>query len=182
MSINHQGTKILTTDRLILRPLTIDDAQSVFDNWASDDEVTKYLTWTTHQSVDDSRAYLTMCVDGYNAPDYYQWGIVFKDTGELIGNIAVVNIDKEARVAELGWVLGRAWWGRGIMPEAAREVIRFLFDEVGFERITAKHDADNPKSGRAMQKVGMRYECTIKDGGNNNRGVVDLVCFYIDKV
>lgn len=67
MSINHQGTKVLTTDRLILRPLTVDDAQSVFDNWASDDEVTKYLTWTTHQSVDDSIAYLTMCVDGYNA-------------------------------------------------------------------------------------------------------------------
>lgn len=182
MSINHQGTKVLTTDRLILRPFTVDDAQSVFDNWASDDEVTKYLTWTTHQSVDDSIAYLTMCVDGYNAPDYYQWGIILKNTGELIGNIAVVNIDEEARVAELGWVLGRAWWGRGIMPEAAREVIKFLFDEVGFERITAKHDADNPKSGRAMQKVGMRYESTIKDGGNNNRGVVDLVCFYIDKV
>lgn len=180
-NMNHQGTKVLTTDRLILRPLTLDDAQSVFDNWASDDEVTKYLTWQTHQSVDDSIAYLTMCEGEYGNPANYQWGVVLKDTEELIGNIAVVNIVEEARVAELGWVLGRAWWGRGIMPEAAREVIRFLFDEVGFRRVIAKHDYDNPKSGRVMQKVGMTYECTIKGGGTNNRGVVDLVCYYIDK-
>lgn len=179
--MNHQGSKVLTTDRLILRPLTIDDAQSVFDNWASDDEVTKYLTWPTHRSVDDSIAYLTMCVGEYSNPDYYQWGVVLKETGELIGNIAVVKIIEDARTAELGWVLGRAWWGQGIMPEAAREVIKFLFDEVGFRRVIAKHDADNPKSGRAMQKVGMTYQCTIKDGGNNNQGVVDLVCYYIDK-
>lgn len=179
MSINHQGTKVLTTDRLILRPLTLDDAQSVFDNWACDDEVTKYLTWHTHQSVDDSIAYLTMCVDGYNAPDYYQWGIVLKDTGQLIGNISVVK-NVAQLIAQLGWVLGRAWWGRGIMPEAAREVIRYLFDEVGFKRIIAKHDTNNHKSGRVMQKVGMRYECTIKDGGNNNQGVVDLISYYID--
>ncbi|MGN0772148.1 MAG: GNAT family N-acetyltransferase [Christensenellales bacterium] len=179
--IHHQGTKVLTTDRLILRPLTLQDAPSVFDNWASDDEVTKYLTWPTHRSVEDSTAYLTMCGSEYNKPDNYQWGIVLKDSGELVGNISVVGINSAWQEAELGWVLGRAWWGLEIMPEAAGKVIEFLFEQVGFKRIFAKYDTANAKSGRVMQKLGMKHECTICKGGKNNQGIVDIACYYINK-
>ena len=91
----------------------------------------------------------------------------------------MVHSDDAVRWAELGWVLGRAWWGRGIMPEAARRVLDLLFDEAGFERVTAKHDTENPKSGRVMQKIGMTYEGTLRRSHLNNRGIVDVAVYSL---
>ena len=76
--MNHCGTVQLETDRLILRRFTVNDAESVFFNWASDDEVTRYLTWPTHQSTAVSRGYMEYCVKGYDDPAFYQWGIELK--------------------------------------------------------------------------------------------------------
>ena len=109
------------------------------------------------------------------------WGIVEKESGKLIGNISVVRLIEEIDAAELGWALGRAWWGRGIMPEAARAVLKFLFDEVGANRVYAGHDAENQKSGRVMQKIGMTYEGRQRAAGRNNRGVVDMDQYAILK-
>ena len=175
--MNHQGTKVLETNRLILRPFTEEDAQAVFDNWASDDEVTKYLTWPTHQCVEHSLGFVKYCVQGYKEPSTYQWGIELKDTHELIGNISVVDIIDSVDSLELGWVIGRRWWGKGYMPEAAKQVVDFLFDEVGANRIAAGHDRNNPKSGRVMQKIGMTFEGTHRQCARNNQGIVDC-CYY----
>lgn len=172
--MNYTGTKLLETERLILRPFTVDDAESVFNNWASDPEVTRYLTWPTHTNVEMSRGFMQYCVNGYSDPASFQWGVVLKENGALVGNISVVNLKESTMEAELGWVLGRNWWGMGIMPEAGREVIRFLFDEIGFNRITMKHDSRNPKSGRAIIKLGLRHEGTLRAAGKNNTGICDM--------
>lgn len=74
--------------------------------WASDDEVTKYLTWPTHSSVEMSRSYMEFCINGYNEKNVYQWGIELKNSHELIGNISVVKIIDEIDSMELGWVIG----------------------------------------------------------------------------
>ena len=103
--MNHLGTIKLETDRLLLRRFTLDDAESVFYNWASDDEVTKYLTWPTHKSIDVSRGYMDFCVKGYTDLSFYQWGIELKDTQELIGNISVVKVIDEIDSLELGNIL-----------------------------------------------------------------------------
>ena len=80
--MQHLGTKRLETQRLILRPFTMDDAPAMFANWASESEVTKYLTWPTHTGVDVSEKVLVDWVGHYGEPDYYQWAIVPKDVGE----------------------------------------------------------------------------------------------------
>lgn len=175
--MHHQGTKALETQRLILRPFTESDAQAVFDNWASDDEVTKYLTWPTHQCVEHSLGYMKYCVQAYQNPATYQWGIELKGTHQLIGSISVVNVIDDIDSVELGWVLGRRWWGMGYMPEAAKAVMDFLFDEVGANRISAGHDKNNPKSGRVMQKLGMKYEGMLRQSARNNQGIVDCCCY-----
>lgn len=177
--MNHLGTKTLETDRLILRRFTLEDADAVWQNWANDDAVTAYLTWPTHPCVDASRGYMQYCVNSYAAPDCYQWGIVLRESGELIGNISVVSINEGAESCDLGWVIGRRWWGQGIMPEAAREVLHFLFEEVGFGRIAAAHDVENPKSGRVMQKIGMQFEGVQRRSSRNNRGIVDTAWYAI---
>ena len=177
--MKHQGTKRLETRRLILRPLTAADAPSMYRNWASDDEVTRYLTWPTHVAAEDTVRFVDWCLDGYRQPSAYLWGIEMKDSGQLVGTISAVKCQEAIDEVELGWALGRAWWGQGIMPEAAEEVVRFFFEEVGAHRVCAAHDTNNAKSGRVMQKIGMRHEGTLRAAGRNNQGIVDMDVYAI---
>lgn len=179
--MHHLGTKPLETPRLLLRPFVTEDADAIYAAWTSDDEVTRYLTWPTHQSPDVSAAFLRYVTDSYSTPNYYNWGIVWKQTGELIGTISVVKCEDAIDALELGWALSRARWGQGIMPEAGREVLRFLFEEVGANRVFAGHDVNNPKSGRVMQKIGMVYEGTLRGSGKNNQGIVDTAMYAMMK-
>lgn len=172
--MNHQGTKPLETERLLLRRMTLADVDAMYAHWASDAEVTRYLTWQTHSSPAVTADYLRWVVDSYQHPAFYQWGIEWKENRQLIGNIAVVDCQENIDALELGWALGRAWWGRGIMPEAARAILRYLFEEVGANRIFAGHDTNNPKSGRVMEKIGMVCEGTHRGAGRNNQGIVDV--------
>lgn len=177
--MEHKGTICLETDRLILRQFKIEDAEEVFNNWASDDEVTKYLTWPTHSSVEMSRNYMEFCINGYNEKNVYQWGMELKNSHELIGNISVVKIIDEIDSVELGWVIGRKWWGNGYTAEAAERLLEFFFTEVSVNRICAGHDIDNPNSGRVMQKIGMKYEGTLRQSGKNNQGIVDMANYSV---
>lgn len=178
--MEHLGTKVLETNRLILRPFCQDDCKAVYENWASDDEVTRYLSWHTHTDQEQTRAWLASRESQYADLRYYSWCIVLKATGEAVGDISCIQIDEEIGAAELGWVLSRRYWGQSIMPEAGRRVIDFLLDEVGFRRVWARHDAQNPKSGRAMIKCGMRYEGTHRQAALNKDGqLIDIVIYSI---
>ena len=177
--MQHKGTKTLFTPRLTLRELTVDDAEQMYAHWAADAEVTRFLTWPPHATVDVTREVLDTWVAGYASDDFYQWGIVLTETSELVGTISVVDINEEVEAVEVGYCLGRAWWGKGIMTEALRRVITFFFDEVGANRVCAKHDVDNPASGAVMAKCGMRREGVRRAGARNNRGIVDVACYAL---
>lgn len=177
--MNHIGTKALETERLILRRFTLDDAQAMYDNWASDPEVTTYLTWPTHSSVEITKMVLADWVPRYEQADYYHWGLELKQTGTLIGDLAVVRVIEPIAEAELGWCMSRKYWGQGLMPEAGRAVLGYLFEEAGFNRVCARHDVENPKSGRVMQKIGMTFEGIQRQAGRNNRGIIDHATYAI---
>ena len=180
--LTHKGTQIIETERLILRPFTMDDAPAMYRNWASDPEVTKHITWPTHASVEISKMVLTDWTSHYGEPDFYNWAIVLKENGpEPIGNISVVHVKDSTLCATMGYCMSRAHWRKGIMAEALTALIAFLFDEVGFNRIEADHDIENPASGRVMQKSGMTFEGTSRQGGHNNRGIIDLCHWAILK-
>ncbi len=173
--LTHKGTQIIETERLILRPFTMEDAEPMLRNWASDDAVTKFLTWPTHDSVEVTCAVLADWTARYAKSDYYQWAIVLKDNGpEPIGSIAVVGYRPDIAQASMGYCMSRAHWGFGLMAEALRALIDFLFDEVGFNRIEADHDPNNPNSGRVMQKAGMTFEGTMRQAGKSNQGIIDV--------
>lgn len=154
--MQHKGSKVLSTERLALRPFRADDAEEMFENWASDPEVTKFLTWTPHKSVEETRALLTVWEEESKKEDCYHWAITLG--GEVIGDIALVFVRGENAV--VGYCLSRRFWGKGIMTEAFRAVLKFCFEEAGFHRIEASHAAENPASGRVMEKCGLRYEGT----------------------
>ena len=133
------------------------DAEDMYRNWASDPEVTRYLTWPCHASVDATAQLLKAWTEKYAEGDYFNWAIESKETGTVIGSISAVKLDESINAAEIGYCLGRAFWGRGFMPEALRAVMDYLFVEAEVRRIAAYHDVHNPKSGRVIQKAGMQY-------------------------
>ncbi|MBR5059610.1 MAG: GNAT family N-acetyltransferase [Clostridia bacterium] len=172
--MDHLGTRTIETERLILRRFTIDDADAMFTNWASDPLVTKYLTWPAHTSADVSRAVIGSWVPSYDRDDYYQWAIVFKEYGDgPVGSISAVHINDDLDLVHVGYCLSRKLWHRGIMSEALKAVLDFFFDEVGANRVESRHDTNNPHSGMVMKKCGMRYEGTMRSADRNNQGICD---------
>ena len=177
--MKHLGTKKLETERLILRRFIMDDAQGMFNNWASDEGVTKYLSWPPHKDVALTKAYLEMVIKEYEEPTMYNWAIELKEIGEVIGSIGVVQHEKEVESVHIGYTLGKAWWNKGIMTEAFTEVIKFLMSEVEVNRIDARHDTKNPNSGRVMKKCGLKYEGTLRQASRNNQGICDVAWYSL---
>ena len=175
--MKHLGTQTLETERLILRRFTPEDAEAMFNNWASDEEVTKYLTWPAHANVDVSRKVLDSWLENYEKPDYYNWAIVLKACGQPIGSMVAVSLDDRIGKAHIGYCMGKRWWHRGIMSEALGAVMEFLFHEVGMLRLEARHDPKNPHSGAVMGKCGMKCEGTLRQSDWNNQGICDA-CWY----
>ena len=171
--MNRTGTRTIETHRLILRPFRMEDAEDMFANWASDPEVTRFLTWPAHASADITRSVLSGWIDRYTDGSFFNWAIEWKENGSVIGNISVVRLDERTDAAELGYCLSRSFWGRGVMPEALRSVIDYLFDTAGLRRIAACHDVKNPNSGRVMEKAGMKAEGIQRGAGRNNQGICD---------
>lgn len=178
--MNKIGTKTIETDRLVLRRYVVSDAEDMYRNWAGDPEVTKFLSWSTHSGLEVTRKILEEWVSYYDEGRTYNWGIALKGEGRVIGNIAVVERDERTCTYELGYCLGKAYWGRGIMPEALKAVITYLFEgEPDLNRIIATHDVRNKKSGRVMQKAGMRFDGVLRSAKRNNRGLHDTAYYSI---
>ena len=176
--MHHSGTVTLETERLILRRTEPDDWEPMFRNWAGDERVTRYLTWPPYESAEAVReGYHRYLLEQQESPDFYEWKIVLRELGEPVGAIGVVGLREDIGEAEIGYCLGCPWWHRGIMTEAFTRVIRFLFEEVGVNRISASHDSCNPHSGAVMKKCGLLYEGTARQAGRNMQGVCDL-CRY----
>jgi ribosomal-protein-alanine N-acetyltransferase len=153
----------LETGRLLLRRMRLDDAEAMFA-YASDPEVTRYVLFETHRSIDDSKEFLRLATQGYERGDFGSWGVVLKDSGAFVGTCGVdVNYAPEHARAELGYVLSRDHWGRGLMTEAVRAVIRFGFGRMELNRIQARCIAENTASARVMEKAGMTYEGTLRE-------------------
>jgi ribosomal-protein-alanine N-acetyltransferase len=177
--MKHLGTKELETNRLILRRLTINDIESVYNNWANDDDVTHYLSWPTHRDTSVTKNVLEEWIKNYSEDDFYQWGIVVKDINEPIGTISVVDKNDDIKMVVIGYCIGKQWWNKGITSEALNAVIKFFFDEIGVNRIEARHDPNNQNSGKVMIKCGMKYEGRLRQAHKNNAGICDHIVYGI---
>ena len=162
---SHKGTVTMETERIILRRFTKEDALFMFNNWANDPVVTKYMTWFAHENTETSLSVINSWIEQYEQLNWYQWAIVLKDINEPIGSIGVVRSKDEDLSAEMGYCIGRKYWHKGYTSEALSRVLKFLFDDVGYNRISAIHDIRNPNSGLVMKKCGMKYEGTLREIG-----------------
>lgn len=180
--LTHKGTQTINTDRLLLRRLEVADAEDMFKNWATDTEVTKFLPWKPHDNVEETKEILSQWTLEYENDDKYNWAIVLKDIGEIIGTISVVRMEEKHYSCEVGYCMSRKYWNKGIMTEALKAVIDYLFSEVGFNRIVALHDTNNCASGKVMMKSEMKYEGTLRQANySEKRGFYDLDIYGILK-
>ncbi|QIN78004.1 GNAT family N-acetyltransferase [Rubrobacter marinus] len=155
------GPPRLETERLILRALTPDDAAAVFA-YASDPEVARYMSFETHRSLGDAEAFLDLTMGRYGSGDAPDWGLVYKGDGRLIGTAGFVAWEREHARAEVGYILHRDYWGRGLVAEALAAMISYGFEKLDLNRIEARCFAENAASARVMEKAGMTYEGTMR--------------------
>ena len=147
----------LTTPRLLLRRMCVGDTEDMYE-YARRSEVTRYLLWSPHPDVYYTRDYLNYLTTRYAAGSFYDWGVVCRENGRMIGTCGFSTIDCAHDVAEIGYVLNPDYRGQGFSPEAVRAVLSFGFEQLGFHRIEARFIEGNTASLRVMQKVGMQFE------------------------
>lgn len=150
-------TENLETKRLVLRKLSIHDAEDVFRNWASDENVSKFMTWSTHKNIDETRTWLTNVEKKYKTNAGYEWGIVLKQTNELIGSIGVYLKEEFDNRYEIGYAIAKKYWRNGYTTESLKCVMEYLINKEHITRFIGRHAILNGASGSVMQKGGFRY-------------------------
>ena len=177
--MEHKGTVVIETERLLLRPFNVDDIELAFKNWTSDEKVTEFLRWPTHKDITITKRVLEDWIESYKNKNYYQWAIELKEISEPIGTISVVDMDEKTDKVHIGYAIGSNWWNRGITSEAFKGIIPFLFEEVKVQRIESQHDPNNPNSGKVMLKSGLNFEGTLRQVDWNNKGIVDASIYSL---
>ena len=147
----------LETDRLILRGMRVSDAEDMYA-YAKRPSVTEYLTWNPHGSVEETREYLPYVAQRYRTGDLYDWSVVDKESGHMVGTCGFTSFSCPNDSAEIGYVLNPDYQGKGLATEAVRRVLTFGFEELGLHRIEARFIEGNTASLRLMERVGMTFE------------------------
>ncbi|MEF9934718.1 MAG: GNAT family N-acetyltransferase [Clostridium sp.] len=170
----------LETERLLLRPFREEDYLDLYE-YAKTDLVGPRAGWMPHKSVEESKEIVKMLmVDG-------SFAVVLKSENKLIGSIAVHNrvpkgVIKEDGQMEVGYCLNPSYWGKGYMPEAVKEIIRYSFIELRLNILWIAHTIDNTNSQRVIEKSGFNYRFTGEDVfiRLNNKKVINK-CYSITR-
>lgn len=157
--VRHLGTLPLETPRLSLRRIPRDAGEVAFHTWLSDPEVTKYLSYPTYTSVAQADERMRIWNDNYSNPDFYLWAIYRKEDDALMGTISFEPHNALAvPAANIGYCIGKAFWGQGYMSEAVQEIMRFAFVELGLPIIHIGHHINNVGSARVIAKAGLSFQ------------------------
>lgn len=151
----------LEADRLVLRKISINDAEDVFEIGSCQD-VAQYVTWEAHKSIDDAKAFIKSADKFPEKKQLYPWVIVLKSENKVIGGCSFMNWQPEQSRAETGYMLSKKYWNKGYMTEALREVIKFGFEKMELNRIEALCNPENTASIKVLEKVGMKLEGLLR--------------------
>lgn len=176
--LNHIGTQNIETSRLILRKFKMQDAKQMFENWAGDPDNVEFMRWPVHKSVQETEKIIANWVEQYNDIKNYNWCITWKETQEVIGSITVNDLIELRESCEIGYIISKKFWNKGIMTEALHAVLEYLFKKVGFHRIQLRHDAANPASGKVMIKNGLKFEGLLRESERLTSGIWSDAALY----
>jgi RimJ/RimL family protein N-acetyltransferase len=165
----------LQTARLLLRKSRLDDAPLIFRTYGQDAEVTRYLMWLPHNDVQDAQAAVQRFLSGWIPGTQFCWLIFTRDTGELVGSIAA---RKDENGVNLGYLMARSHWGRGLMTEAVATVVHWAFGDPSIFQIWAVCDVDNRASARVLEKTGFLREGVLEKSSHHpNISAIPRDCY-----
>lgn len=148
---------VITSERLVLRKMRVDDYEDMYD-YSKRDDVTKYLLWSPHPNKNHTKKYLEYIKTRYDEGEFYDWAVELKSEKHMIGTCGFTSFDFSNNSAEVGYVINPVYHGNGYAPEALLEVMAFGFLVLKLHRIEARYMDGNDASRRVMDKLGMRYE------------------------
>ena len=152
----------IDTERLLLRKVTRDDLNDIFE-YTSNENVTKYLRWSTHESVEVTRKYIDDVLNEYSDGKDSPWMIEYKTQKKVIGAIHIIVYDEKNKRSEIGYVLSEKYWNKGIMTEALKAVISYCFDVLGFNRVQLQCKSENGASEKVIGKSGSQFEGQMRE-------------------
>ncbi len=176
MYLQLAKNRVLETERLILRPITLEDRDDLYE-YASDPENTKH-TFPPHRSLEETE---WLIANLFMRSPLGNFAIELKENGKMIGTCDL-RINEEERSAELAYAINKKYWGNGYAPEAAAKLRDFAFETLKIERLWAKFAAGNPASGRVMDKIGMKQEGILHHTKNLCGDFVDQVVYSLVKI
>lgn len=150
LGLREDSVKIIETDRLMLRPLIVDDAHDVFE-WAGDPIVNRYMPYPLHENVHQSEEWIK------SLGEKNEFCFCLKDTGKVIG-AGSITYNAEYGAYELGYNLNRKFWGVGYATEASKAMIQWAYKNVGARDFFACHANANEASGKVIKKCGFQFE------------------------
>ena len=163
----------LHTERLTLTKMKVSHSADMYE-YASDPAVTKYLLWSPHDDPSYTKRYLKQIQASYKNGSFYDWALILRATGKMIGTCGYISFDTANNSTEVGYVINPAYWGNGYAAEALREVIRFGFVDLRMNRIQARFIKGNDSSLRVMEKAGMTFEGFLRESMYIKDGYKDI--------
>ena len=151
--------ELIETERLVLRIPSLADAEAIFNSYAQDESVLRYLIWLPHQNIQETEAFLADCVVAWKNTSRFPYVIILRDSDEVIGMIEIRLNDFKA---DVGYVVSRQHWGKGVATEALRSLVDWALRQPAIFRVWALCDVDNPASARVLEKVGMQREGLLR--------------------
>ena len=176
LSLNLNPLPTLTTERLVLRELRVEDAPAIF-NLRSDPEVMRYVHRPQAVTIDDAIAFITRVQDGQRANTCAQWAMTLKGTDHCIGIIGPWRIVPEHHRGELGYMLARDHWGQRLISEAIVSVVDHSFRVLGLHSLEAWTESENAASRRALEKNGFVREACFKENILREGAFLDSVVY-----
>jgi RimJ/RimL family protein N-acetyltransferase len=149
----------IDTERLVLRVPALTDAVALYDTYTHDPDVTRYVMWRPHTGVEQTLEFLKGCVAAWDGGKRFPFVIMVKGTDTPIG---MVDFHITGSTVGIGYVIGRAYWGMGYVPEAVRVIVDWALSQPSIYRVCASCDVENTASSRVMEKVGMRREGVLR--------------------
>ena len=179
--MKHLGTRMLGSERIVLRRIEVEDYKQMYENWACKEECSKYFPWSAVTDIEVYKKRVLTWVDNYKDDLYFNWLIVRKDTKEAIGIINLHNVDEQSGAAETSYILAPDHWGNGLMTEAVRRVLQYAFEELELSRVCADVFAGNVASEKVLEKCGFQCEGVIKERYEKDGIRIDAILYGIHK-
>jgi len=169
------------TARLVARPATSADAEILFEHYASDPAVAKYMTWRPHRGLGETIEFLRRCEGVWADGSAFPWSLWLKGSGEFAG---LLEIRVHGNKVDLGYALSRRWWRQGLMSEALKVVVQWALAQPEIYRVWATCDIENVASARVLERVGMEREGVLRQWlvhPNMSDVPRDCLCYAIVK-